>query len=69
MKINLLFIFLVILFSCNKKEVQHKESSHNVSKRNDLRDSIRKAQEQEVINMDDSYNAEKSLKEDLKKFK
>lgn len=69
MKIFISTVLLVLFFSCDKRKEILKEKSSFNDKNIQIKDSIRRAQELEVINMDLSSKAEDSLHKDLEKFK
>jgi hypothetical protein len=69
-KIFITLAIIPLFLSCNKENKAEQPQAQNVRTEKDIQDSIRKKQEQEVINMDTNIDdSQKSLSEDLKKMK
>lgn len=69
-KIFITLAIIPLFFSCSKENKAEQTQTENVKTEKDIQDSIRKKQEQEVINMDTNIDdSQKSLNEDLKKMK
>ncbi|RMZ61281.1 hypothetical protein D1632_00270 [Chryseobacterium nematophagum] len=69
-KIFIPLTIIALFFSCSKENKAEQTQAQNVKTEKDIEDSIRKKQEQEVINMDANIDdSQKSLNEDLKKMK
>lgn len=69
MKTSISILSLLIIISCNNKNEASISKVSTVERNKQIKDSISKVREQEVIDMDLSTDSEKTLKTDLEKFK